>query len=127
MAPSKDKDSLLELCTSSITLGNNISIHLLDYLSIVKDPPHGFNKLAVEFLETSRVIIPARTGLAEVERSFTQLPADITTDLLERFRQVKNAFTVLDQVVNKYLEAERKSGFGKFGKGEHLEGQPRME
>ncbi|KAK5165802.1 uncharacterized protein LTR77_008725 [Saxophila tyrrhenica] len=117
MAPSKSKNSLLELCTSSITLGNSVAVHCLDYLSIVKEAPHGFNKLAVEFLETSRVIIPARAGLAEAERSNTTLPADVTNELLERFRQVKNAFTVLDQVVSRYIDSEKKSGFGKLGKG----------
>lgn len=47
MAPRKGTESLLELCTSSITLGNSIAVHMLDYLSVVKDPPHGFNRLAV--------------------------------------------------------------------------------
>lgn len=70
MAP-KGKDSLLEMCTSAITLGNSIAVHMLDYLSVVKDPPHGFNRLAVEFLETSRIIIPAKTGLQDSARSYS--------------------------------------------------------
>ena len=117
MAPTKGKDTLLELCTTSVTLGNSVAVHLLDYLSIAPDPPHGFNKVAVEFLETSRVLIPARTGLTEAARSSTQLPAHTTNDLRQRFSQINNAFTVLDQVVTRYLASERKSGFGKFGKG----------
>ena len=117
MAPTKGKDALLELCTSSITLGGSIAVHLLDYLSIVKDLPKGFNKLAVEFLETSRVLIHARSGLAEAVRSLKPLLADVTNELRERFRQINTAFTVLNQVVNRYLDSERKSGFGKLGKG----------
>lgn len=69
MAPKKD--SHLELCTGAITQGNSIAVHMLDYLSVVKDPPHGFNRLAVEFLETSRVIIPMKTGLQDAARSYT--------------------------------------------------------
>ena len=117
MAPMKGKDSLLELCTNSITLGNSIAVHMLDYLSVVKDPPHGFNKLAVEFLETSRNLIPAKTGLADTARSLSQFPADVSNDLRERFRQVHTTFTLLNNVVNRFLEQERKQGFGKFGKG----------
>lgn len=40
MAPAKGKETLLELCTNTITLGSSIAVHLLDYLSIVKDPPY---------------------------------------------------------------------------------------
>jgi hypothetical protein len=52
MAPTKGKETVLETCTNAITLGSSIAVHLLDYLSIAKQPPHGFTKLAVEFLES---------------------------------------------------------------------------
>ena len=116
MAP-KGKDTPLEICTSTITLGNSIAVHMLDYLSVVKDPPHGFNKLAVEFIETSRVLIPAKTGLTEQARSLMQLALNTTNELKERFRQVNTAFTVLNQVVNRFLDNERKQGFSRIGKG----------
>lgn len=90
---------------------------MLDYLSVVKDPPVGFNKLAVEFLETSRVIIPAKTGLTEAARSYSQLSPDTANDLVGRFRSLHTAFTVLNQVVNKFNDNEKKQGFGKLGKG----------
>lgn len=117
MAPTKGKDAPLELCTSVITLGSSIAVKVLDYLSIAKDPPIGFNKLAIEFLETSRVIIPARAGLSQASRSGANLPAHVTNDFREQFRQVNNAFTVLNQVVSRYLDSERKSGFGKLREG----------
>jgi hypothetical protein len=40
MAPTKGKETVLETCTNAITLGSSIAIHLLDYLSVVKEPPH---------------------------------------------------------------------------------------
>lgn len=107
MAPADGKDSLIQLVTSSITLGNTIAVHLLDFLSVVKDPPYGFNKLAVEFLETSRVLIPAKTGLR------ADVPPKIAVELRERLRQLSTSFNVLNQVVNRFLEGERKSGFFK--------------
>lgn len=116
MAPTKGKETLLDNCTNTITLGSSIAVKLLDYLCIVKDPPHGFNKLAIEFLETSRVLIPARSGLSEAQRSI-KLPADVASDLHEQLRRISNAFSVLNQVVTKYLEGEKKSGMARFGKG----------
>lgn len=119
MAPTKGKEALLDQCTSAITLGSSIAVKLLDYLCAAKDPPNGLNKLAVEFLETSRVLIPTRSGLSEAARSI-KLPLDVANDLHEQFRRINNAFSVLNQVVTKYLEGERKSGLGKLGKGFRL-------
>ena len=78
---------------------------------------HGFNKLAVEFLETSRVVIPAKTGLAEAARAYTALPLEASNELRGQFKQVHATFTVLSNVVDRYLESERKSAFGKLSKG----------
>ena len=79
----------------------------------MKDPPYGFNKLAAEFLNTATVLIPGRSGLAQAARAYSHLPADISSETRDRLRQVHNAFSALNAVVNKYLEGERKSGFGK--------------
>lgn len=117
MAPKGGKGDLLDLCTSSITLGNSIAVHMLDYLSVVRDSPVGFNRLAVEFIEVSRVVIPAKVGLTEAGRSYTALPADPARDLKERFQQLYTSYTVLNQVVNKFNDGEKKQGFGKLGKG----------
>ncbi|KAK4541651.1 hypothetical protein LTR36_007795 [Oleoguttula mirabilis] len=117
MAPTKGKETLLELCASSTTLGNIIAVHVLEYLSVAKAPPDGFNRLAVEFLETSRVLLPTKAGLAVAERARTQFLADITKELRERLRQAFTALTVLNQVVNRFLDNERKQGFSKLGKG----------
>ncbi|CAK3896807.1 ankyrin repeat [Lecanosticta acicola] len=113
MAPNKGKESLLELCKSTIALGNSIAVHTLEYLSISKHPKQGFKELAIEFLEASRALFPARAGLS---RSNSNFPADVTQELYERFDQTRNAFTVMDQMVNKLLSGEKKNGFGKLGK-----------
>lgn len=112
MAPAR-KESLLELCKSTIALGNTIAVHTLEYLSIAKHPRAGFRELAVEFLEASRALFPARAGLS---RSNSKFPADVTQELYERFDQTKNAFSIMDHMVNKLLSGEKKQGFGKLGK-----------
>lgn len=116
MAPTKGNQTLLDNCTNAIQLGSSIAVKLLDYLCAAKDPPHGFNKLAIEFLETSRVLIPARSGLSEAARSI-KLPADVADDLRQQLRRINDAFTVLNQVVTKHLESEKKSGIARFGNG----------
>lgn len=115
MAPGKaTKETLLELCTSTIALGNGIAVHALEYLSISKRPRQGFKELAIEFLEASRALFPAKAGLA---RSSAKFPNDVSQELRDRFNQTRNAFTVLDSMVNKLLSGERKQGFGKLGRG----------
>ena len=104
MAPRKGKETLLELCTATTTLGNTIAVHLVEYLSITKTPSHGFKELAVEFLETSRILFPAKAGLTETARTGTQFPSDIMQELRERFHQTNTVFVVLNQLVNKFLE-----------------------
>jgi len=116
MAPKKG-EKLSELCASTIKLGNIIAVHILEYLSDAKNPRHGFKDVAVEFLETSRALFIANAGLTAASRSGSQLPANVTNDLQELFRQLSMVFTVLNQMVNKLLDNERRQGFGKLGKG----------
>ena len=117
MAPKKGKETLLELCTSTITLGNSTAVHILEYLSDVKDPRHGVKELAAELLETSRPLFPTKTGLTEAARYRTQFPAELTSELQELLRQYNMNFVVLRQLVNKLLDNERKSGFSRLGNG----------
>lgn len=116
MAPKKG-EKLPELCTSTIKLGNSIAVHILEYLSDAKNPRPGFKDVAIEFLETSRALFIANAGLTAASRSGSQLPANVTSDLQELFRQMSMNFTVLNQMVNKLLDNERRQGFGKLGKG----------
>lgn len=116
MAPTKAKELLLDQCTNIIAQGSSIAVKLLDYLCAAKGLPNGFNKLSIEFLETSRALIPARSGLSEAARSI-KLPSDVANDLAAALGRVKDAFIILNQVVTRFLESEKKSGIGKLGKG----------
>lgn len=103
MAPAKGAN--LELCSSTISLGNSIAVHALEYLSIAKHPRHHLRECLVEFLGASRALFPARAGLQRATVTFTN---DIDQELKARFLQAKNAFVVLDQVVNKLLVSQTK-------------------
>ncbi|KAI6822463.1 ankyrin [Hortaea werneckii] len=118
MAPSKQgKETLFELCTSTISLGNSISVRCLEYLSDARTVRNGFRDLTIEFLEASRPLFPTKTGLTEASSAGTQFPADAKKDLVGLFRQYHTNYVVLDQMVSKILANEKKHGFSKIGKG----------
>lgn len=119
MAPKKGKETPLELCTSTITLGNSIAVHVLEYLSDVKDARIGFRQLGVEFMEASRALFPTKAGLIDAG-SRTKFPPDSINELQELLRQYNINFVVLKQMVNKLLDNERKQGLSKLGKGFRL-------
>lgn len=118
MAPKYGKESLLDLSTSTIAAGNSLAVHLLDYLSVVKSAPQGFEELAITFLETSRVLFPVRIGLLAVAASRNHPPrsVNVDNDLKERLRRCAAAFASLDQLVARYIENEKRHGLGKLGK-----------
>ncbi|KAK3116222.1 hypothetical protein LTR53_003659 [Teratosphaeriaceae sp. CCFEE 6253] len=117
MAPKRGKETPLELCTQAIALGNTIAVHILEYLSNAKTLRQGFKELSIDFLEASRALFPAKSGLAEVARARTHLPADRATELHDLLRQYDANFSVLNQMINRLLDNERKQGLSKLGKG----------
>ncbi|KEF62570.1 uncharacterized protein A1O9_00543 [Exophiala aquamarina CBS 119918] len=118
MAPKKE--SLLDLCTRATNLGNSVSVRLLEYLSTVKHHPHGFRELATDFLDISRILWAIEAGLIESSRSHNTLPADMVKELDKKFRGTHDDFMVLNQLLVKFLEYEKKKGFGKLSKGWHM-------
>lgn len=118
MAPKKE--SLIDLCTRATNLGNSVSVRLLEYLSTVKHHPHGFRELATDFLDISRILWSIEAGLLESSRSHNQLPSDMVKELDKKFRGTNDDFIVLNQLLLKLLEYEKKRGFGKLSKGWHM-------
>ncbi|KIY00906.1 uncharacterized protein Z520_03572 [Fonsecaea multimorphosa CBS 102226] len=120
MAPKKGKESLLDLCGRATTLGNSVSVRMLEYLSNVKEPPHGFRELATNFLDICRVLCSIEAGLSEASRGHSQFPNDMQQELDKKFRQANDDFIVLNQMLVKFLEYEKKGGLGKLRKGWHM-------
>lgn len=116
MAPVK-RETLLDLCAASLRLGNNSAVRILEYLSEARNPRHGFKELALEFVETSRPLFAAKTGLTEAEKARTQFPADTTNELRDLLRQYASNFSVLNNMVNKLLDDEHKHGLSKLARG----------
>lgn len=114
MAPRK-KESALDLCDRTVTLGNTIAIRMLEYIGTVKHQVQGFGQLASEFLEVSRILWAIETGLKSSNKH--HMPADMTAELEKRFRQTNDDFIVLNQLVTRFLENDKKQGFARLSKG----------
>lgn len=114
MAPRK-KESPVDLCDRTVTLGNTIAIRMLEYIGTVKHQVQGFGLLAADFLEVSRILWAIETGLKSSNKN--QMPADMMSELEKRFRQTNDDFIVLNQLVTRFLENDKKSGFARLSKG----------
>jgi ankyrin repeat protein len=114
----------LKLCASTISLGNTIAVHFLDYLSAVKTQDTAFEELAIDFLNTSRILFRAKDGIkVSTTSKATALPSiNDANDLLERLRRVSATFSVVDQLVKRKLKSEEKHGFSRLGNGFRMMG-----
>lgn len=117
MAPRR-KETAVDLCDKAVVLGNSIAIRMLEYLSTVKNRVQGFPDLATEFLEVSRILWAIESGLkTSVADKKHELPGDMRIELEKRFRQTHDDFIVLNQLVTRFIDNDRKQGFARFSKG----------
>ncbi|KAF2098228.1 ankyrin [Rhizodiscina lignyota] len=117
MAPRKGKESLLDLCNKATILGNSISVRMLEYLSTAKNHPHGFRELATDFLDISRILWSIEAGLTEASRQKNQFPVEMINELDRKFRDTNDVMIVLNQMLLKFIDYERKGTFGRLQKG----------
>ncbi|KAL6708743.1 hypothetical protein ACN47E_002439 [Coniothyrium glycines] len=112
MAPAK-KETTVQICSRVNTQGNTIAIRMLEYLSTAKSPLQGFEALATDFIGLCQVLWSIEAGLTEAQKSPSGFPVEISQELDRRIRQVNEEFTVLSQMVNKFVDKENhKGGFG---------------
>ncbi|KAI2464832.1 ankyrin repeat-containing domain protein [Annulohypoxylon bovei var. microspora] len=115
MAPSIE--SVVGLCHKATVLGNKISIHMLEYVGTVEKHGHQFDELAHDFLETCRIMWSLEAGLTEFSRSSQRFPPEMITELEKKFRAASTDFQVLDHMLTRLLEYEKKGTMGKIQKG----------
>ncbi|RYP00850.1 hypothetical protein DL766_001034 [Monosporascus sp. MC13-8B] len=113
----RSADSVLNLCHKATVLGNKISIHMLEYLGTVEKRSHQFDELAHEFMDTSRIMWSLEAGLVEFTRSNQKLPVEMISELEKKFRAAHSDFQVLDSMLGRYLDYEKKGTVGRFQKG----------
>ncbi|KAI0836249.1 ankyrin repeat-containing domain protein [Hypoxylon sp. FL0890] len=115
MAPSIE--SVVSLCHKATVLGNKISIHMLEYVGTVEKHGHQFDELAHDFLETCRIMWSLEAGLTEYSRSNQRFPPEMVTELDKKFKAANTDFQVLDHMLSRLLEYEKKGTMGKIQKG----------
>lgn len=113
MAPSR-KETTVDLCKRVNIQGNTVSIRMLEYLSSSKEPVRGFFPLATAFLNLARLVWSIEAGIKESSKLRKTYPVEITQELDARFRQVNDEFTVLSQMISKFIDNDNgKGGLGK--------------
>ena len=116
----KTLESVLGQCTKATLLGNNISVRMLEFLTTVKSQPHDFRTLAHDFLDIARVLWSIEAGLSECFRTRQVFPDDMIRELEIKFRRTISDFQVLDRMLFKFLEYEKRGAMGKLQRGWHL-------
>ncbi|ROV87708.1 hypothetical protein VSDG_09732 [Cytospora chrysosperma] len=118
MAPRR-KETALELCDKATVLGNTIAIRMLEYLSTVKNHVQGFGDLASEFLEVCRILWAIESGLSDAtaNKNHASFSPEITVEMERHFRQAHDNFIVLNQLVTRFLDNDKKHGFARVAKG----------
>lgn len=115
---SRKKVSVVDMADKAVILGNSIAIRMLEYLSTVKHQVQGFSDLASDFLDVSKTLWAIEFGLKSTMMDKKRaLPSDILLELEKRFRQTNDDFIVLNQLVTRFLENDKRSGFARFSKG----------
>ncbi|SPJ72118.1 related to ankyrin 3 [Fusarium torulosum] len=113
----KAQGSCLELCHKTTSLGDRISVRMLEYLTMVTKQPHGLDVLAHDFLDTCEILFSIEAGLGECIRNQQTFPADVISELSKKFRVTQADFQLLDQMLGKFLENERKGTMGRMRRG----------
>ncbi|KAH8169385.1 ankyrin repeats (3 copies) domain-containing protein [Sarocladium implicatum] len=113
----KSHAKCVEICHNVTSSGDRISVHMLEYLTTVKSVPQDIDQLAHTFLDTCQVLFTLDAGLAECGRSAPALPADVLAELEKKFRVTQSDFQMLDQMLLRLLDYERKGSMGKMRKG----------
>ncbi|CAM1506188.1 Fc.00g058290.m01.CDS01 [Cosmosporella sp. VM-42] len=113
----KAQQSCLELCHKTTGSGDRISVRMLEYLTSVKQQPLGLDQLAHDFLDTCEVLFSIEAGLGECIRNQQTFPADVISELSKKFRVTQADFQLLDQMLGKFLEYERRGTMGRMKRG----------
>ncbi|KPM43981.1 hypothetical protein AK830_g2649 [Neonectria ditissima] len=113
----KAQTQCLELCHKTTGVGDRVSIRMLEYLSAVTKQPHGLDTLAHDFLDTCEILFSIEAGLGECIRTAQTFPADVISELSKKFRVTQADFQLLDQMLGRFLENERRGTMGRMRRG----------
>ncbi|KAJ6045613.1 uncharacterized protein N7446_012477 [Penicillium canescens] len=70
----KSEEAICSVAALATQLGNQISVHMLKYISTTKDLPDGFRELSHTFLDTCRTLWAIEAGVTELAAANRVLP-----------------------------------------------------
>ncbi|RFU75186.1 hypothetical protein TARUN_7045 [Trichoderma arundinaceum] len=114
---SKAHTKCCELCHTVAASGDRTSVRMLEYLTTVKQLSQNFDRLAHLFLDICQILFSIEAGLGECGRSTPELPSDVIIELDKKLRVAQSDFNILDQMLSKLLEYDRKGAMGKMRRG----------
>jgi ankyrin repeat protein len=107
----------IDVCHKATVQGDRVSVHMLEYLTSVKELPQSSDDLAHGFLDTCLVLFAIEAGLKECTRLGQVFPNELLSELDKKFRVTQADFTMLDSLLLKSLEHERKGAMGRMRRG----------
>ncbi|KGO76175.1 hypothetical protein PITC_092000 [Penicillium italicum] len=113
----KREENICSISALATQLGNQISVHMLNYLSTTKDLPEGFRELSHTFLDTCRMLWAIEAGVTELAAANRALPAVIIEEVEKKFTSTYRDFQQLDKIILKLVQYEHRGTLGKLQRG----------
>lgn len=120
--PAAAEEAIRSVAALATQLGNQISVHMLNYLSTTQDLPDGFRELSHTFLDTCRTLWAIESGVTELAAANRALPAVIIDEVEKKFVAAYRDFQHLDKVILKLVQYEHRGTLGKLQRGWHRPG-----
>ncbi|KAJ6132599.1 hypothetical protein N7471_007814 [Penicillium samsonianum] len=117
--PAKPEETICSVSALATQLGNQISVHMLNYLSTTKDLPDGFRELSHTFLDTCRMLWAIEAGVTELAGANRALPDVIIEEVEKKFVSTYRDFQQLDKIIVKLVQYEHRGTLGKLQRGWH--------
>ncbi|KAJ6039319.1 hypothetical protein N7499_003296 [Penicillium canescens] len=118
----KSEEAICSIAALATQLGNQISVHMLNYISSTKDLPDGFRELSHTFLDTCRTLWAIEAGVTELAAANRALPEVIIEEVEKKFVSTYRDFQQLDKVILKLVHYEHRGTLGKLQRGWHRPG-----
>ncbi|KAJ5482684.1 hypothetical protein N7539_006130 [Penicillium diatomitis] len=115
--PPATEDAIRAVAAMATTLGNKISVHMLNYLSTTQDLPDGFRELSHTFLDTCRTLWAIEAGITELTAANRSLPEIVVDEIEKKFVAAYRDFQQLDKVILKLVHWEHRGTLGKLQRG----------
>ncbi|CAG8893592.1 unnamed protein product [Penicillium salamii] len=115
--PSQAEDAIRAISASATQLGNQISVHMLNFLSTTQQLPDGFRALSHTFLDTCRTLWAIETGVTELAAANRALPNVVIDEVEKKFVIAYREFQQLDKIILKLVQYEHRGALGKLQRG----------